>query len=241
MRHQTLQKIQRFLATISFISLLGIVIISWQRSGLDLPDWRQFVPAGALGTLFNRQITIISGHAGSDSGAVCLDAAGNPTITEQVVNAMIAERLAIHLRRGWATVTVVDEFDPRLQGLVADLMVSLHADSCIDTSGYKIAYATRAEVLPVTSNLDSCFAQQYAPITGLALHADTITHDMTDYHAFREIAPTTPAFILEMGFIGGDQALLVQQPDTVARGVAESIRCFFQAANAQKSESTDEP
>jgi len=226
---------------ISFISLLGIVMLSWQRSEVAFPNLRQAVPAGTFGILFNRDITIISGHAGSDSGAVCLDAAGNALITEQVINAAIADRLATRLRRGWAEVTLMDEFDPRLQGLVADLVVSLHADSCVDASGYKIAYTTRAEVLPLTSNLDSCFAADYASTTGLTPHIDTITHDMTDYHMFREIAPTTPAFILEMGFIGGDQTLLRQQPDTVARGITESIRCFFQAANAQEIEPTHEP
>jgi N-acetylmuramoyl-L-alanine amidase len=235
-RHQTLHKIQRFLATISFISLLGIVMISWQRSGGDLPNLRQLVPAGTFGVLFNRQLTIISGHAGFDSGAVCLGADGQPTVTEQAINAAVAERLAARLRRGWAAVSIYEEFDPRLQDLESDLVVSLHADSCIAASGYKIAYTTRAEVLPATSRLDGCFTENYAAITGLAHHVDTITHDMTDYHAFRKLAPTTPALILEMGFLGGDQSLLTQQPDTVARGIVDSIRCFFQAANVQEND-----
>jgi hypothetical protein len=39
-----------------------------------------------------------------------------------------------------------------------------------------------------------------------------------------------------MGFLGGDQSLLTQQPDTVARGIVDSIRCFFQAANVQEND-----
>ncbi|MCB0182574.1 MAG: N-acetylmuramoyl-L-alanine amidase, partial [Anaerolineae bacterium] len=144
----------------------------------------------------------------------------------------VAERL----RWGGAAVTILNEFDPRLENLQVDLLVSLHADSCIITSGYKIAYTTRAEVLVMTTTLDTCFAENYATATGLSLHADTITHDMTDYHAFREIAPTTPAVILEMGFIGGDQQLLTERSTVVAKGITDTIRCFFAAQSAAAEE-----
>jgi N-acetylmuramoyl-L-alanine amidase len=231
-RHQTLRKIQRFLAIISFTMLLGIVLVAAQQAGYELPSLRSLVPVGLLGDFFNRRIAIVSGHAGYDSGAICTGADGEPTVTEQAINGMVAQRLAARLRRRGAMVDILNEFDPSLVDLKRDLLISLHADSCIEASGYKIAYTTRAEVLPQTSRLDQCFAQDYEPITGLATHLDTITHDMTDYHAFRAIAPTTPAVILEMGFIGGDQDLLVNRPDTVARGIQESIRCFFQAEDA---------
>ena len=51
---------------------------------------------------------------------------------------------------------------------------------------------------------------------------------MTQYHAFRRVAPDTPAAILEMGFLGGDRQLLTEQADTVARGIADSLLCFLQ-------------
>ncbi|MCB0190157.1 MAG: N-acetylmuramoyl-L-alanine amidase [Caldilineaceae bacterium] len=235
MRHQLLRRVQRLFGLVSFTLLLGIGVATLELAGYSWGTLFQLIPAGTLGALFNRDIAIISGHAGNDSGAICVGADGTPTVTEQAINAEVAERLSRRLRRGGATVTILEEFDPRLDLLQRDLLISLHADSCIESSGYKIAYNTRAEVLPKTSKLDGCFAQQYASITNLPLQVNTITHDMTDYHAFRKIAPTTPAVILEMGFLGGDQGLLQEQPETVARGIAESIRCFFQSANPPKS------
>lgn len=233
MRHQLLRRLQRIVGLVSLLLLLTIVIATLELTGYRRADLLRLLPSDLFGVLFNKELTIISGHAGYDSGAVCSDDDGDTILTEQTINAAVAERLARRLRRGGATVTIFDEFDARLEQLQSDLLISLHADSCIEQSGYKLAYNTRAEVLPLTSRLDECFAQNYAEITQLTSHIDTITHDMTDYHAFREIAPTTPAVIVEMGFIGGDQTLLHTQPETVARGLTESIRCFFQSANEE--------
>ena len=227
LRHQTLRRIQQYLALISFISLFGMSMVTLRLFGYDLPNLLQLVPAGTFGPLFNREIAIISGHAGYDSGAVCLDDDGKPVLTEASINAAIARRTAQRLRRNGASVITLDEFDERLATLQADLLLSLHADSCVDASGYKTAYNTNAAVIVATTKLSACFDHDYATITALALHPNTITHDMTDYHVFRTIAPTIPALILEMGFMGGDRLLLAQRPGTVARGITESLRCFF--------------
>lgn len=229
MRHHTLQSIQRYLAIISFLSFLGISALSLRLAGYDLVTIQGWLPPGLLGTLFNRQIALISGHAGNDSGAVCTDGAGEPTVTEATLIAAIADRVAAQLRRAGAQVVVLDEFDSRLSGYQADLFLSLHADSCIEASGYKFAVTSQSTLAPTRiTELGACFDQAYAETTGLKSHPDTITHNMTDYHAFRRIAPQTPALILEVGFIGGDQELLVQRPDLVARGITASIRCFFE-------------
>lgn len=228
-RHHTLQSIQRYLAIVSFLAVLGIGAVSLRIAGYDLSAIQTWLPPGLLGVLFNRQIAIISGHAGNDSGAVCTDTTGQPIVTEAAIVAAITERVASQLRRGGAYVTVLDEFDSRLDGLQADLLVSLHADSCIDANGYKFATSSSQALAPqVHTNLSSCFDEHYAETTGLASHPNTITHNMTDYHAFRKIEAQTPALILEVGFIGGDQTLLVEEPDRVARGITASIRCFFE-------------
>ena len=83
------------------------------------------------------------------------------------------------------------------------------------------------------TKLESCFDQFYAEATHLSPHPNTITHNMTDYHAFRTIDPRTAALILEVGFIGGDQQLLAQQPDQVVRGITASIRCYFESENKE--------
>jgi hypothetical protein len=54
---------------------------------------------------------------------------------------------------------------------------------------------------------------------------------MTDYHAFRVIDRQTPAAIIEMGFLGGDQDLLVNHPEVAAKGIADSLLCFLQQEN----------
>ena len=86
----------------------------------------------------------------------------------------------------------------------------------------------RAEV--PDARLVRCIDAVYPAVTGLAQHADTITHNMTEYHAFRKVAPTTPAAILELGFLGGDRDLLTNNAEVAARGVADSIRCFLEDA-----------
>ncbi|MEZ4870320.1 MAG: N-acetylmuramoyl-L-alanine amidase [Caldilineaceae bacterium] len=205
---------------------MGGVTLQWL--GYDFFALQHLLPPGLFGSLFNRQIALISGHAGNDSGAICTDATGAPTVTEAAIAATVAERVASKLRWSGAQVTILNEFDKRLANLQADLLISLHADSCIDASGYKFAVSSRfSGAATVNQRLAACFEHAYAASTQLAPHPNTITHNMTDYHAFRQIDSQTPALILEMGFIGGDQALLTQQPNTVASGITASIRCFF--------------
>lgn len=131
------------------------------------------------------------------------------------------------LRGDGTNVVILEEYDPRINNLEVDAFISLHADSCISATGYKAAYYLFSTIPDEDSRLVDCIDAHYAASTGLTKHADTITHNMTEYHAFRKVAPTTPAAILELGFLGGDQALLTTHSTLAATGVAESIRCFL--------------
>jgi N-acetylmuramoyl-L-alanine amidase len=51
---------------------------------------------------------------------------------------------------------------------------------------------------------------------------------MTRYHAFSEIDPSTPAAIIELGFMGADRELLTENSYAVAQGVARGIACFLE-------------
>jgi N-acetylmuramoyl-L-alanine amidase len=177
---------------------------------------------------FDKQVALVSGHAGYDSGAVCLGPDGGVLLTEAQVNADVAELAAELLRKAGADVVVLEEYDPRLEGLYADVLLSIHADSCIDASGYKAASYTRSRVPQADRRLLDCIDQRYAAVTGLPLHPNTVTHNMAEYHAFRRIARDTPAAILELGFLGGDQALLTTEAPRVARGVADGLLCFLE-------------
>jgi N-acetylmuramoyl-L-alanine amidase len=56
---------------------------------------------------------------------------------------------------------------------------------------------------------------------------------MTDYHAFRAIAPSTPAAIIETGFLNLDRSLLVDHPDVVAEGVVAGVLCFVRSESVE--------
>lgn len=227
MRRNLLSRIQRFFAIVSFATFISIALIAARTVGMELPWANTPLSDGSFIAPRPAQVALISGHAGNDSGAVCTDAAGQVTLTEADVNAAVAAAAADDLRRAGAEVLILDEFDPRLDNLVADVLVSLHADSCIDASGYKAAYYTHTTVPAEKARLLACIDQHYPAHTGQPHHPNTVTHDMTEYHAFRKIAPSTPAVILELGFLGGDQTLLTTQTDVVAQGVVAGIQCFL--------------
>lgn len=232
MRLSTLQRIQRMLALISFTALFALVFIGARVLGVGLPDVDGLSPQALVLPAFNRHVVLISGHAGFDSGAVCEDAQGVVTLTEADVNARVAESAARRLRRAGADVEIFEEYDARLENLDADILLSLHADSCIETSGFKAAFHTNTSTLLDDQRLLTCIEREYAAATGLLPHPNTVTHDMTGYHAFNRIGLDTPAAILEMGFLGGDRLLLEENSHLAAKGVADSILCFLEGEPA---------
>lgn len=172
------------------------------------------------------RIGIVSGHRGSDCGAVCADG-----LTEAEVNFDIASRVASALRARGYEVDVLDEFDPRLTNYRALLLLSIHADSCEyindEATGFKVARVLDSHVPEAEDRLVACLIEHYAARTGLRLHANSITPDMTSYHGFFEIAPDTPAAIIETGFLYLDRPFLTQRPDLAAQGIVEGIICFL--------------
>ncbi|MCS7060346.1 MAG: N-acetylmuramoyl-L-alanine amidase [Anaerolineae bacterium] len=172
------------------------------------------------------RIGIVSGHRGSDSGAVCADG-----LTEAQVNFDHAMRVASLLRAQGYTVDVLEEFDPRLEGYTANVLVSIHADSCTYindlATGFKVARVLDSRLPEVEDRLVACLKSRYQQATGLRFHANTVTYDMTQYHAFYEIASTTPAAIIETGFLYLDRIILTRKPERVAEGIVNGILCFL--------------
>ena len=171
---------------------------------------------------------IVAGHWGNDSGAVCPDG-----ITEQQVNLEIAKKVTEQLRARGVWVDLLQEFDPRLEGFQADVLVSIHADSCdpIDAdppaTGFKVAGSAGSQIPTITGKLVDCLRTEYQKATSLDFHENSITRDMTSYHSFREIDPNTPAAIIETGFLHLDYDMIVRQPDRPATGIANGILCFL--------------
>jgi N-acetylmuramoyl-L-alanine amidase len=217
MRHQVLKRAQR-------ISLL-IFLVALAASGWMIVRQASDSWSGHANLLVGLRIGIVSGHSGYDPGAVCPDG-----LTEAEVNLSVATRVAERLQRAGAQVDLLEEFDPLLQGYRADAFVSIHADSCeSDLSGFKVARVQQSAVPEAEDRLVACLWQEYGEATGLPPHPGSITYDMRDYHAFREIHPLTPGAIIEVGFLGGDRRLLTARPDRAARGVAEGVICFLTA------------
>ena len=169
------------------------------------------------------RIGIIAGHKDNDSGAVCDDG-----LTEASINATIANQVASNLQAQGIVTEILAEFDPRLHGYFATALISIHADSCTYfnelATGFKIAGSSYTD----SQALSICMEQAYSEATQLPYHSNTITEHMTDYHAFREISPGTPAVILELGFMNLDRELLTTRADVPATGITNGILCFLQ-------------
>ena len=182
--------------------------------------------AGPPQTLAGRQVGIVAGHLGNDTGAVCDD----DGLTEAEVNRKIADAVVAGLKRRGAHVDLLEEYDARLRGYQADAFVSIHADSCgVDFSGYKVA---GREGGLESGRLADCLWERYAAATDLPRHPDTITDNMREYHGFKRVAPTTPAAIIETGFLKADRKLLTEHNDLAAAGIIDGITCFLAPAPA---------
>lgn len=170
-------------------------------------------------------VGIVSGHKGYDPGAVCPDG-----LTEAQVNYTAALEVVDLLERRGVQTDLLDEFDDRLADYQADALVSIHADSCMvpSATGFKVARVTDSAIPEAEDRLVACLNQEYATYTGLPQHPGSITDNMTNYHAFREIDSHTPGAIIEIGFLLDDRYILEHKPKLVARGIAAGILCFLE-------------
>jgi N-acetylmuramoyl-L-alanine amidase len=171
------------------------------------------------------RVGVVAGHSGYDPGAVCPDG-----ITEADVTMTIAEEVVALLARKGYQVDLLKEFDEQLTGYRANALVSIHADSCDvpGASGFKVARVTDSAIPEAEDRLVACLYREYQAETGLMRHPSSITDNMTNYHAFREIDYYTPGAIIETGFLLDDYDLLVQRPKVVARGIAAGVVCFLE-------------
>lgn len=173
------------------------------------------------------RVAIVAGHWGNDSGAVCADG-----LTELDINLNIATLVKQKLTQMGYDVELLKEFDPLLENYFANALVSIHSDSCEyvndEATGFKVAAALGSKQIQrdKSSRLTACLRARYANTTGLTVH-NSVTNDMTYYHAFDEISDETTAAIIEVGFMNLDRQILTQQPDLVADGVVNGILCYL--------------
>ncbi len=192
------------------------------RQGVISPALPVRVSAQTAAAVRGKHIALVSGHMGYDSGALCENG-----LAEVDVNKDIVREVAALLQEAGAKVEVLAEYDPRLEGLSADVFVSVHADSCVNASGFKVARWAESPAPERDDRLVRCLTQHYAALTGLVFDRLRVTEDMTEYHAFHRLAASTPAAIIEVGYIGGDRELLTRKTQVVALGIAEGVGCFL--------------
>ena len=153
-------------------------------------------------------------------------------VAEWEVNLDIAQRTAALLTAQGVVVDVLPATVPPAYD--ADVFIALHADGVAGSAarGYKLATSWRTS--RASAALMATLDQVYGDITGLP-RDDAITINMRGYYAFNyrrhvhAIARTTPAVILEMGFLTNpaDRAFMVDQADVVAGAIAEGVLAYL--------------
>ena len=179
-------------------------------------------------------VALLAGHSGgADTGAICPDGLREVDITTDVA----ARAKPLLEARGYR-VDILAEFDARLNAIRRDYspgaFLAIHADSCIyNVSGYKVARAANSASPQEDDRLVRCVSSSYAATSQLPFHADSITTDMTLYHGFMKINPQSPAAIIELGFLGSDKAILKNNRDQLALGIANGVERFLQGSGCQ--------
>jgi len=182
------------------------------------------------------RIGIVVGHWGdnNDPGAVCPDG-----LTELQVNQEVAVRVQQVLVSEGFDVDLLNEFDDKLAGYRALALISIHADSCQyindQATGYKVAPSLENRRPERTGRLTDCLRYRYEEATGLKAH-NSVTPDMSSYHAFDEIDIDTPATIIEVGFLNLDRQILTQEPNRIASGISNGLFCYIYNENIPESE-----
>lgn len=161
--------------------------------------------------------------------------AEGPGWAERDVNLDIARRAARLLEAGGFLVDVLPA--PLPERYRSDVFLALHGDANGDRKmrGFKVARGARSAIPEVDDALVATIYRTYGQMTGLPRDDKNITSNMRYYYAFtgglnrHAVAPTTPAAILEMGFLSNesDRRLLLSSPDVLAEAVAASLAEFL--------------
>ena len=150
------------------------------------------------------------------------------------VNLDIGQRVAALLEAAGFKVDLLPSTVPA--GYQADVFLALHCDSGSSSTanGFKVARSGRSAIPTVDDALVQTIYDVYGRLTGLARDDKNITRNMTYYFAFagrytHSVAKTTPAAILEMGFLSNpsDRQFLTDSPDRAAQAIATALSDFL--------------
>ena len=197
------------------------------------------LPASGRGTIAPWRVGIQAGHwqidqlpdeqrrLRPDTGAVWR------TLTEASVNLEIARRVVRQLQEAGVSAELLPAAVP--PGYDADAFVAVHADDGGGpvASGWKISTPWRAS--EASRLLRHDIARTYAQASGLPEDRYGISFNMRGYYGFswyrfeHAVAPTTPAAIIETGFLtsAADRAVIVDDPERTARGISQGVIAYL--------------
>ena len=157
------------------------------------------------------------------------------------VNYAVTQAAAEALRADGVRVDILPATVP--PGYKADAFVAVHSDQDLsgrDARGWKVASSALTADKADSRRLAGAVGQQYAAETELPpdLRPDAITPDMRLYYGFNwryyqhAVAPSTPAAIIELGFISdqADREVLFGQPYLAGRALADGILQYLDGA-----------
>lgn len=202
-------------------------VFSFQDVEDAIQAWQPVAVPTDIGAVDQSQVRvgIVAGHWGSDNGNQCADG-----LTEQSVNQDIASRVQQILTQANYQVDLFKEFDDTLNDYKGTVLVSIHNGSCDyiggNASGFKVAMVAATSNPNRAARLVDCLVDRYEKETFLPFLPSEVTEHMTQYHTFNELDPATTAAVIETGYLNLDRELLTVQPDLVAQGIANGIKCY---------------
>lgn len=151
---------------------------------------------------------------------------------EWELNIVIARATQALLEAEGVTVDLLPAVVPI--GYEADAFLSIHVDGVTGPTaetrrGWKVATPFRAS--RASEGLAGALAAAYPAVTGLPSDNEEASINLRAYYAFaayrywHSIAPTTPAAIVEVGFMThpADRKLILEQPELLAEGLARGV------------------
>lgn len=192
--------------------------------GADAP-WRVGIQVGHL------QAAELPAELSRLHGSTGAWAAG---VAELQINIVVARAAAALLEAEGIDVTLLPATIP--PGFDADAFISVHTDGNNSPAarGYKVSPPWRAS--PASRLLAAALHEHYGKATGLPVDLNGVTYNMRGYYAFSSyryrhaIADTTPAAILELGYVSNaeDRAFLRAHTAAAAQGLAAGILAYLE-------------
>ena len=210
------------------LGLLPVGVIEWwseMRAEMQANALENDTPVLTNENNNQFRVGVVAGHWGNDSGATCQDG-----LKEVDINVEVASYVQKYLNDEGIHADLMMETQDSLNEYKADVLISIHADTCefIDSnaSGYKVTPILGTQNLTESNRLNACVMDRYATATKMSFHT-SITADMQNHQAYVRIDGSTPAVMIETGFMNLDRKMLTEEPDVIARGIVNGILCYL--------------